>query len=285
MFTATPSQKAKVGLFLLVGGGLLAAIVVIFAGLGLAEATDEYTVHTGESVSGLRAGAPVEVHGVVVGQITDVTLGRGVQPVTLELEVNAGTPIPVDARAVLRMKGVTGLQYIDIDGGDFQGPLREPGDVIPGKPSALSAITDSGTQLVAESRKLIQSGTNVTERIGAMLDEEAERKMDVILSRGERAMASLEAAAAQMARTGARIEQLVSAEGQRVLGSTDALIGSTDALVGDARRLVQANRTQITATMTDLREAARSFRRMAQSLEQDPSRLLFRRRVGERENP
>lgn len=278
MFTATPSQKAKVGLFLLVGGGLLAAIVVIFAGLGLAEATDEYTVHTGESVSGLRAGAPVEVHGVVVGQITDVTLGRGVQPVTLELEVNAGTPIPVDARAVLRMKGVTGLQYIDIDGGDFQGPLREPGDVIPGKPSALSAITDSGTQLVAESRKLIQSGTNVTERIGAMLDEEAERKMDVILSRGERAMASLEAAAAQMARTGARIEQLVSAEGQRVLGSTDALIA-------DTRRLLQANRTQITATMTDLREAARSFRRMAQSLEQDPSRLLFRRRVGERENP
>ena len=264
MFTATPSQKAKVGLFLLAGGGLLAAIVVIFAGLGLAEATDEYTVHTGESVSGLRAGAPVEVHGVVVGQITDVTLGRGVQPVTLELEVNAGTPI--------------GLQYIDIDGGDFQGPLREPGDVIPGKPSALSAITDSGTQLVAESRKLIQSGTNVTERIGAMLDEEAERKMDVILSRGERAMASLEAAAAQMARTGARIEQLVSAEGQRVLGSTDALIA-------DTRRLLQANRTQITATMTDLREAARSFRRMAQSLEQDPSRLLFRRRVGERENP
>jgi phospholipid/cholesterol/gamma-HCH transport system substrate-binding protein len=278
MFTATPSQKAKVGLFLLVGGGLLAAVVVIFAGLGLSEATDEYTVRTGESVSGLRVGAPVEVHGVAVGQVTDLALGRGAQPVTLELEVEAGTTIPADARAVMRMKGVTGLQYINIDGGDFQGPLRKPGDVIPSKPSALSAITDGGTQLVAESRKLIQSGTNVTDRVGAMLDEEAERKMDLILSRGERAMASLEAAAAQMARTGARIEQLVATEGQRVLGSTDALIA-------DTRRLVQANRTQITATMTDLREAARSFRRMAQNLEQDPSRLLFRRRAGERENP
>lgn len=278
MFTATPSQKAKVGLLLLVGGGLLAAVAVVFAGLGLAEATDRYTIRTGESVSGLRAGAPVEVHGVVVGQITDVTLGRGVEPVTIEVEVRAGTPIPSDARAIMRMKGVTGLQYIDIDGGDFQGPLREPGDVIPSQPSALSAITDGGTQLVAESRELIQSGTNVTDRIGAMLDEEAERKMDVILSRGERAMASLDAAAAQMARTGATVEKLVSAEGQRVLGSADALIA-------DTRRLVQANRTQISATMTDLREAARSLRRMAQSLEHDPSRLLFRRRVGERENP
>jgi phospholipid/cholesterol/gamma-HCH transport system substrate-binding protein len=278
MFTATPSQKAKVGLFLLVGGGLLAAVLIVFAGLGLSEETDEYTVRTAESVSGLRVGAPVEVHGVAVGQVAEVELGRGAEPVTLGLEVKAGTPIPADARAIMRMKGVTGLLYVDIDGGDFRGRLHRPGDAIPSAPSALSAITDRGSALLDESRKLIEGGRRVTDRLGAILDEENQARLDQILARGERAMASFEAAAGQMTRTGARIEQLVSTEGQRVLSSTDALIG-------DTRRLIQANRTQVTATMTDLREAARSFRRMAQNLEQDPSRLLFRRRAGERENP
>jgi len=116
MFTATPSQKAKLGLFLLVGGALLAVVVILFAGLSIVKETDEYTVVTVESVSGLRAGAPVEVHGVVVGQVDKVRLDRGAQPVTLSLEVEAGTPIPADARAILRMKGVTGLLYVDIDG-------------------------------------------------------------------------------------------------------------------------------------------------------------------------
>jgi len=118
----------------------------------------------------------------------------------------------------------------------------------------------------------------VTERLGAFLDEENEARMDQILARGERAMANLELAAGQMAKTGARMEELLGGEGRKVLASADGLIG-------DTRRMMQGNRTQIDATMADLREAARSFRRMAQNLEQDPSRLLFRRRAGERENP
>jgi phospholipid/cholesterol/gamma-HCH transport system substrate-binding protein len=230
-------------------------------------------------VSGLRVGAAVEVRGVVVGRVVAIGLEGGHRdPVTLKLEIEQGIPIPVGATAVLRMRGVTGLTYVDISGGDFLGPVREPGDTIPTRPSAISEITDQGAALVQESRQLIGKGMQVTDKLDGFLDDENREHVDRILERGERAIGHLEQAAAQVARTSAHVEQLTAGEGKQAVQAADELIGET-------RRLLQANRHQITAMIGDLREAARSFRRLAQSLERDPSRLLFRRRAGEKEHP
>jgi phospholipid/cholesterol/gamma-HCH transport system substrate-binding protein len=258
MLSATASQKTKLGLFLVVTGALLGLVLLLFAGLSLRDQADRYYLQTDESVSGLRAGAPVEVRGVDVG------------PVTVALDIALGTPVPIGASAVLRTKGVTGLMYVDIDGGDFLGKLREPGEVIPASPSALSKITDNGAALVEESRKLVGRGNEVATRLSDVLDDENRARVDRMLERGERAMASLEQASAHMAKTSARLDQLLTQQGAQMLEAAGALIG-------DARRMVQGNRHQIGAAVVDLREAARAFRHMAEKLEQDPSRLLFRR--------
>jgi phospholipid/cholesterol/gamma-HCH transport system substrate-binding protein len=272
VFTATSAQKTKVGLFLLAGGALLAAVGLIYAGLNLVGGADRYYVHTADSVSGLKPGAPVEVQGVVVGQVADVELTSGRRdPVTLALDVEEGTPVPVGARAMLRMRGVTGLQYVDISGGDFQGRVRSPGEVIPAVSSSIGQLGDKGLALVDESRKLIVRGTDLVDRIGSVVDDENRAHIAAMLARGERAMAALESAAARIDRTGARLEQLFDGEARQLLAESSGL-------VGDARRLVQANRTPLGVAIADLREAARSFRRMAETLERDPSRLLFRRR-------
>jgi phospholipid/cholesterol/gamma-HCH transport system substrate-binding protein len=277
MFSATSAQKTKLGLFLLGAGGLFVAIFLVFIGLSWMEQSDRYYVRTGESVSGLRTGAPVEVRGVAVGRVADIDLdGLRADPVILALDVDGGTPIPADAHAVLKMKGVTGMEYVDIEGGSFTGPLRKPGDMIPTAPSALSRIKEKGDALLDQSRELIDSGTRVTDRLADVLDDENRARVDRMLERGERAMGHLEEAAAQVQRTGAKLEQLVGGDGAR-------LIVEAGGLVGDARRVLQANRNQIAGTISDLREAARSFRRMAQNLERDPSRIIFRRGGGEGE--
>ena len=276
MFSATSAQKMKLGLFLLAAGGLLALILFLFAGLSLMEDTDRYYVATKESVGGLRVGASVEVRGVGVGEVAELDLDwKRAEPVIIAFDVDEGTPIPAGAHAVFRMRGVTGLKYIDIEGGDLHGPLREPGETLATKPSALSGITDQGLALVKESRQLIDSGKVVTDRMGEVLDDENRARMERILDRGERAMGDLEKAAAQMARAGARFEQVVAGDGARALAAAANLLA-------DARRLVQANRHHIAATVRDVREAARSLRRMAQTLERQPSRLLFGAKEGER---
>jgi phospholipid/cholesterol/gamma-HCH transport system substrate-binding protein len=283
MFSATSAQKVKLGLFLVAGAGLLFVILLLFAGLSLTEESDRYYLSTKESVSGLRIGATVEVRGVDVGQVAGVELAWDrPEPVRVAVDVAEGTPIPTAARAVLRMRGVTGLKYIDIDGGEFGGPVRKPGDTIPTAPSALSDITDQGRALVSESRQLIGESKEVAVRAADLLDEDNRARFDRMLERGdqmmvrgERAMVEIEKAATQLARVATRLDQLLGNEGARALESAGALMG-------DARRLVQANRHQVAATLGDLREAARSLRRMAQILEREPSRLLFGRRPGER---
>ncbi|HKE19260.1 MAG TPA: MlaD family protein [Kofleriaceae bacterium] len=277
MFQATSAQKMKLGLFLLAAGGLLTVLLVLFAGLSLTSDVDRYRVATADSVSGLRVGATVELRGVSVGQVADVELEwRRPDPVVMTIEVAAGTPIPAGARAVLRMKGVTGLKVVDIEGGDFHGPLRRPGDAIPVGPSALSDITDQGLALVQESRALVKSGARAADRAGDLLGDENRGRVEQILLRGERATADLERAAAQLVETGARLQQVMGGDGARAVADASALLG-------DARRLMQANRHSITATVDDLREAARSLRHTAELLERDPSRLLFRRKGEERD--
>jgi phospholipid/cholesterol/gamma-HCH transport system substrate-binding protein len=279
MFQATSAQKMKLGLFLLVAGALLAVVVLLFAGLSLTSEADRYYVATAESVSGLRVGATVELRGVGVGQVAEVDLEwKRPQPVIMAIDVAVGTPIPAGARAVLRMKGVTGLKYVDIEDGDFRGPLRRPGETIPTGPSALSDITDQGLALVQESRALVQHGTRVADRAGDLLGDENRGHLEQILVRGERATADLERAAAQLVRTGARLEQMMGGDGAQAVSDASALLG-------DARRLMQANRHAIGATVGDLREAARSLRHTAELLERDPSRLLFRRKAEERDRP
>jgi phospholipid/cholesterol/gamma-HCH transport system substrate-binding protein len=275
MFSATSAQKMKLGLFLLAGGGLLVVIVLLFAGLSLMEDTDRYYVAT-DSVSGLREGASVEVRGVRVGEVAELDLDwKRDLPVRIAIDVDQGTPIPASAHAVLSMRGVTGLKYIDVQGGDVRGPLRSPGDTLPTKPSTLSGITDEGLALVKQSRVLIDSGKQVTDRMNELLDDENRARMEQILIRGERAMGDLEKAAAQMARAGARFEQVMAADGAR------AMAAAAD-LLADARRLVHANRQNIAATVRDVREAARSLRQMALALERQPSRLLFGGKEGKR---
>ncbi len=274
MFSATSAQKMKLGLFLLAAGGLLAVILLLFAGLSLMEDTDRYYIATGESVSGLRVGASVEVRGVSVGEVAELDLDwKRAHPVVIAIDVEEGTPIPAAAHAVVSIRGVTGLKYVNIAGGDLHGPLRRPGDTLTTKPSTLSGITDEGLALVKESRQLIDSGKLVTDRLGEVVNDENRARVDQMLARGERAMADLEKAAAQMARAGARFEQVMAGDGAR------AMAAAAD-LLGDARRLVQANRHQIAATVRDVREAARSLRRMSQTLERQPSRLLFGAKEG-----
>jgi phospholipid/cholesterol/gamma-HCH transport system substrate-binding protein len=276
MFSASSAQKTKLGLLLVAAGGVLALVLFLFAGLPLVDETDRYYARTGESVSGLRVGASVEVHGVVAGRVAAIELERGrADPVILSLDVDAGTPIPSGASAVLRMRGVTGLSYVDIDGGDFAGATLLPGDTIPTRPSAMSEITDQGAALVEESRALVGSGKQVADRLGGLLDSENSARVEQILARGQRAVGHLDEAAVQVARTSARLDRLVAGEGR------DSLEAAGD-LVGDARRMVQASRRPIAGALADLREAARSLRHLAESLERDPSRLLFRRREKER---
>src|SRR3954468_10465932 len=88
-----------------------------FFGAGLGDLT--YEVRTGEQVSGLLPGAPVEFHGVEVGRVRDVRL---LDPRTVQVLLQVRHDAPVTTATVatitgrgLASRGFTGYVYVSLE--------------------------------------------------------------------------------------------------------------------------------------------------------------------------
>lgn len=69
------------------------------------------------SVSGVRIGSPVEIHGIEVGRVEKMTLDTEKQTAVLELKVRKGITVYDDAIASIKTSGLIGDKYVNIDPG------------------------------------------------------------------------------------------------------------------------------------------------------------------------
>src|SRR4029453_9819685 len=91
-----------------------------------------YRIHFPESVSGLALGDPVKFRGVDVGSVNAIGLDPGnAQLVQVDVRLRKETPVKTDTKASLKLKGITGVVYVELNGGS------------PGAKS-LAAVTSEG---------------------------------------------------------------------------------------------------------------------------------------------
>jgi len=69
------------------------------------------------SVSGLKTGSPVEVHGIEVGRVEKMTLDSEKQSAVLQLKIQKGLTIYDDAIASVKTAGLIGDKFVNIDPG------------------------------------------------------------------------------------------------------------------------------------------------------------------------
>ncbi len=81
------------------------------------------------SVSGLRAGNPVEMLGIQIGEVANFRLDQEKQVVMVEFKINEGIKVYDDAIASIKTSGLIGDRYVILDavGG---GLILKPGGVI-----------------------------------------------------------------------------------------------------------------------------------------------------------
>ena len=119
--------------------------------------TSLYRIHFAESVSGLSRGDVVKYHGVDVGTVKAMTLDA-VDPrlVQVDVKLRKEAPVKTDTKATLALKGITGVVYVELNGGtpDAQmlADVTPRGQVpeIPSEKSRLGALLD---QLPTRGRK------------------------------------------------------------------------------------------------------------------------------------
>lgn len=283
----TKVNYAIVGAFVLV---LSAAIVagVLWLGSnrgGGGKDYETYLAYFTETVSGLNVRAPVKYKGVEVGSVREIAIDP-VDPerVRLVLDIERGIRVKQDTAAVLSVQGLTGIAFIELDGGSSDSPLLVPDPtglrVIRTAPSTFRRLDTAATTLMAD---LHQTATSVN----VMLDEETRAAFRRALVGAARTLENAAEASAQLGNVVQRIGR--TADAVERAGSEVASAGAAArAALEDVRRGAAAaggGVEQVSAEalpelarfIGEAREAAASLSRVARDLERNPSTLLFGR--------
>ncbi len=110
-----------------------------------------YRIHFAESVSGLALGDPVKFNGVDIGNVKALQIDpENSHLVKVEVKLRKSAPIKTDTKAVLKLKGITGVVFIEMEGGSANAKMladATPAGQIPEITSQKSALTEVLEQL------------------------------------------------------------------------------------------------------------------------------------------
>jgi phospholipid/cholesterol/gamma-HCH transport system substrate-binding protein len=143
------------GLFIV---AIAAAAIAAFIWLGKTGQRDDvlYRIRFNESVSGLSVGEPVRLNGVNVGNVKSLSLDpEDARNVLVDVSLRRDAPIKTDTRATLRMKGFTGVMFVELSGG------------APEEQKLVEATASGQTPLIPADKSTI---TNLTEALPKVLE-------------------------------------------------------------------------------------------------------------------
>jgi phospholipid/cholesterol/gamma-HCH transport system substrate-binding protein len=151
------------GLFII---GLSLAAALFFVWLANTGRRDDviYRIHFAESVSGLALGDPVKYRGVDVGMVKAMMIDPDdPRRVQVDVRLRKEAPVKTDTKASLKLKGITGVVFIELNGGN---PNAE----------SLVAATPKGTIPEIPSEKtglalVIDQLPKVVEKFSAIEDQ------------------------------------------------------------------------------------------------------------------
>ena len=137
-----------------------------------------YRIHFADSVSGLAVGDPVKFRGVDVGTVKTMSLDRdNPRLVLVDVRLRKDTPVMTDTKAGLNLKGITGVVFIDLNGGD---PKKETllavtpqGEIpeIPTETTGLKAMLEELPKMVRKFETTADKFSAMAEKFSAVGDQ------------------------------------------------------------------------------------------------------------------
>jgi phospholipid/cholesterol/gamma-HCH transport system substrate-binding protein len=286
----TKVNYALVGAFVVVlSVAIIAAILWISSGRTAGKQYDEYLAYFTESVSGLNRQAPVKYRGVEVGFVREIALDKeDPQRVRVLLSIERDTPIKQDTVANLSTQGLTGIAFLDLEGGSRDSPLLAPGPegypVIETRPSLFRRLD---TQTSALVRNLSETAQN----INALIDEPTRetlqrtiRDLDTVahalaaegsrtLENSARASDELPALVREIARSAAAIERAA----EQTHRASAAVYAAASGTASGVQELRADTLPELQRLVAEARAAAASINRLAQELQRNPNALVVGR--------
>jgi phospholipid/cholesterol/gamma-HCH transport system substrate-binding protein len=165
------------GLFI-IGFSVAAAFFAMWLGSPGRHDDVLYRIHFQDSVSGLAIGDPVKFRGIDVGTVKSLDIDPDdSRLVQVDLRLRKETPVKTDTRASLTLKGITGVVYIELSGGDPAAKTLlsiTPPDQVPEIASekvGLKAMLDNLPRVVDKFSAIEDQVKKVVTSVGALTDK------------------------------------------------------------------------------------------------------------------
>jgi len=279
----TKAGYVAVGAFVLALVAVGLGFVVWLAKVSVDTSFDYYDIYFSGSVSGLREGGIVQYHGVPVGTVTEILIvPDDVERVRVTIEVEAGTPVRADVVATLQIQGITGLSFIQLQGGSNAAPMLEAKEgerypVIASRPSQLERVFETVPELVQRFTDLVGRATlllndenqqafsetlaNIRDLTGAFASQTG--NIEATLTDARAAVGALrETAEVVKGMTGE-----LRADAKRLTDAAEAALAQITVTAGTANTQVGEVSAQLQTTLKDFSETAKSLTKLANDLD------------------
>ena len=183
------------GLFII---GLAVAAALFFVWLASSGHRDDvlYRIRFAESVSGLALGDPVKYRGVDIGTVKSMALDPdNPEQVKVDVRLRKEAPVKTDTRASLKLKGITGVVFIELDGGSGSAKdlvsATPNGQVpeIPSEKSSLNTVLDEVPKLIKKFSSIEDQTKKVVSDV-SQLTNKVKENPSLLLSRPKEKKAS-----------------------------------------------------------------------------------------------
>jgi hypothetical protein len=315
---ATGTNHWKLGLFVLLGIGLLLSSLVVLGASNWNKASVGYVSYFDESVQGLELGSPVKFRGVTIGRVSEIDIAPDQRHVAVTCELTLqklsslrlgrggepGLAVQPDLRVQLAQTGITGVKFVLLDYFDPRAhpppelPFPVPRNYLPSAASTLKSLESSVMRTADRFPAIAADVSETVARVGALVEEVSR------LGLPQRTVETLEQADVAMKELVLQLRAMHAPELSRDLRDTlsafnvtldhvnrvvarldgdEGLLRSAQAAsdsLGEVARGARPLGPELELTLREVRGAARSIRRFTDALERDPD-MLLKGRAGE----
>ncbi len=265
-------QQFYVGLFM-AAGMTIATIALIW--LGMNRYFEEgllYATYFDQSVQGLTIDSPVKYRGVTVGRVKEIAVAPDARLIMVVMLLDTELDLEEDIVAQLKVVGITGAMFIELDRATPEDLRRSPKlgfpsryPIIASKPSEISEIFRGIDEIVETINRLDLAG--LAERAKTLLDT-ANREIEDL---------KLQETAAKLRTTLDNANRLLDADHlqhlvtetektvialRRAADAAEATFTTTNTAVADIQEILAENRTALHRAITGLDESLAAARQV-----------------------
>jgi phospholipid/cholesterol/gamma-HCH transport system substrate-binding protein len=264
------SSKFLIGLFVISGTLICAAIIIWVGAARILTKGSLYSVYFDESVQGLQADSAIKYRGVEIGNVQKIKVAPDNRLIEVVMKIDIESDLQEKTIATLKTAGITGIVFIELD-------QLKSGD-----------LANSPKITFKSNHPVIPSRRSQISRFMADTDVIMQNVKDI----------DLKGISNQLKNTTKAIETFVEGKMNRVANETIEVLSDAHQLIGQARNEIAALKLQEKADQTDtmlkdidkksksitnalqdtsehLRVTSENLQKLSDNLTRNPSELIF----------